>query len=196
MLFRGAVKPGCQQPVVCGGVDAGERVRYFFRGEHAPHVAHGPFQVRETQHLVNVLNDCAQVQQQRLVVFGTRLGETLGRRGERVHHALILGFRHLAQIAFRHDAAIHDGRRVAASVSPERCHDRGGGHFVEVPAEYVAVRLLREGLGRFERIPKRLHRVVVRLGETAFFLQAGDERIPSRRVDATVGGLLGPSAAK
>ena len=193
-LPRGRVQPRQQQVGQRGRVDGVQRRAHRLVAHQARDVAHRGLEVREAQHLVDVLRQQPQVERQRPVVLDACLREALGRAWEAVRHALALGGLRLAHPGIGGLARVGLRRDVATAVASPRGFEGVGRHLVEVAAEHVAVGSLRTRLGALQQIPHALREVVVRLGQHTLGVHARDERIPAAGVEHAIVGQLGPSA--
>ena len=195
-LLGCTVQPGDQHALVGTGLHAVQCVAHALVGQQPAHVNHRALHVREQQHLVHVLGQCAQIQQQGLVVFHPALGEPAGAGRENVGHRLVLTLGQFAQLGVFHQSAVGLGRRVAATVGSERGVEAVGRNLCEVAPEHLAVRFLRQWLGFFQQIPHTLGEVVMHLAQLAGVVHARDERIPLGRVQRAVGVLCRPAPAQ
>ena len=185
-LARGGLKPWQQDRVVGVRRDAEQCVAHLLVREQLGHVGDWAFHVREQQHLVDVLAERSEVEQQRSVVFDPALGEPARWLGKRVYHRRVLVFHQRANGCIGRLPRIGLRRHVAPTVGAERRGDWIGGHLVEEPAEHPAVRGLRERLGFLQQIPHALHKVPVRLRDDAAVVHALQEGIPFRGVHRAV----------
>ena len=152
--------------------------------------------MRETKHIVNVLDHEPNVHAERLVVFDTALRESHARAWHGVAE-VAFQFLHLGlTLGIAHNERIGLGRHVAAAERAELVGERGCFNFLEVESEDGAVRLLRNRLDFLKQIPRCLRKLKVCLCQNAFLDHPGDKRIPARSIKRAILVESGPPTTK